>query len=332
MRVTIRDVAEKAGVSPSTVSRAIYNTAKISDATKERIFRAMEELHYYPNAAARSLANRQAMTLGIILPNSEEDLFINPFFIDVMRGISIYAQSEGYYLMYAFSKDQEQEVKFIKDLYNTRRVDGIISLSVSENDKCIQYMKERETPFVVVGRPEDPEGILWVDNDNFQAMYNLVSLLLDRGIRSFGFIGGPKNLTVTRDRLEGFIKALENRGISAANVPVAFATDFSEQAGYRIGNGMLETAAPACVVTTDDILAFGVLKAAAESEAGTHVTGFNNTFRSSSGMPAITTVEIHPYEIGRKAARLLIDRLKDPENSADHFIVGTKLIERGPVR
>ncbi|MEM5948843.1 LacI family DNA-binding transcriptional regulator, partial [Spirochaetia bacterium 38H-sp] len=190
-KVTIKDVAKMAGVSPSTVSRAIYDSAPLKQETKDRIFYAMAKLNYYPNAAARSLVQKKTMSLGVILPNDEGDLFLNPFFIHALRGLSVYAQSCHYFILYAFSKDQNQELEYIKELYRSRRVDGFVMLTVREKDDCIDYMQSQSIPFVVIGHPIPDDKMLWVDNDNFQAMYKLTNWMIDRGYRDFVFLGGP---------------------------------------------------------------------------------------------------------------------------------------------
>ena len=127
------------------------------------------------------MANKATKVIGIILPSEAEDLFKNPFFIQVMTGISSYVQKSGYYIMYTFCKTEEEEEASIKNYVNSNLVDGIILTVVRHKDRCIKYLQEIEFPFVVIGRPEDTKNVLWVDNDNFQAMYNVVSKLLLRG-------------------------------------------------------------------------------------------------------------------------------------------------------
>ena len=190
MPVTIREVAKLAGVAPSTVSRVIANNPKITDETKEKVYIAMKELNYRPNAIARSLASNKTNTLGLIIPNSDENLFSNPFFIQVMRGISIYSQKNDYHIMYTYTSKHEEEIEFIEEFIRSGLVDGVILMTTMENDGCIEYLKSKEFPFVVIGRPEVIDHTLWVDNDNFQATYNIVSRLVNDGFKKIGFVGG----------------------------------------------------------------------------------------------------------------------------------------------
>lgn len=328
MPVNIKDVAKLAEVSPSTVSRVIADNPKISEDTKKKVREAMEALNYHPNAIARSLANKSTRTLGLILPNTDEDLFVNPFFIQVMRGISLYAQKKGYYIMYTYSDDEEEEVNFIKNLINSKWVDGFILTTARRDDKCISYLKEREHPFVVIGKPENVENTLWVDNDNFHAMYTVVNKLIQKGLREIAFIGGPLEMNVTRNRMEGYIRALENCGIDVDHSLIK-ETNFSEISGYEAMKGILETHKPNAVVTTDDLIAFGANKAIKElAGSSISVVGFNNTPMAAYQTPSLTSVDINGEELGYFAAKLLINKLENRKEKVRSYIVETKLIER----
>jgi DNA-binding LacI/PurR family transcriptional regulator len=329
MKVTIRNVAEAAQVSTSTVSRVIHDDPRISGETKRKVAAVVKRLNYHPHAVARSLANRSTKTLGIILPNAKEELFMNPFFIQAMRGISIHAQDCGYHLMYAFSKSEEEEVEFIKSYINAKWVEGVILLTVRHNDQCIAYLRSQQYPFVVIGRPEDDNDILWVDNDNFKAMHDVVNFLVDQGNREIAFIGGPLSFNVTLDRLNGYKQALLSRAIAVNPVLVAEGKDFTEEEGHRIFQKMLAERIPEAIVTTDDYLAFGVMEVIAERQLeGISVVGFNNTLRSNYQRPTLTTVDIQPADLGSKAARLLIDHLEKRAVVFKHYIIETRIIER----
>lgn len=171
IKVTIKDVAKEAGVATSTVSRVLSNNPKISDETKERVNEAIKKLNYKPNAIARSLANNKTRILGVVVPSEADDLLMNPFFINAMKGMSVYAQSKSYYITYAFSKDENSELDIMKEITNANLIEGVILLRVKEDDKSIKYLKNINFPFVAIGRPEEIDDVLWVDNDNFHAMY-----------------------------------------------------------------------------------------------------------------------------------------------------------------
>ena len=329
MRVTISDVAREAGVSASTVSRVIHDNPRISTETKQRVQTTMEALGYYPNALARSLANSTTRNLGLILPNSSENLFVNPFFIEAMRGIGVEAQARGYNIMFSFSNNEKEEVGFIKNYIKSRWVDGIILLANRENDQCVAYLREKDFPFVVVGRPDRTESTLWVDNDNFHAVYNVVNMLINRGCRKVAFVGGPGSFSVTRDRLDGYRQALSIRGMAVDENLIGLGADFSEEGGRLTMEAILDTVEPDAVVATDDHIAFGARDALySRNLKDVAIVGFNNTLRGRYQSPALTSVDVNPAELGRDAAALLIDSITGEETGGSHRIVETVLVER----
>ena len=328
MHVTIKDVAKLASVSPSTVSRVIADNPKISDATKKNVFKAMEELNYHPNAIARSLANKSTKILGLILPSTEEDIFKNPFFIQVMTGVSHYAQKNGYYILYTYATSEGEELEHLKKLMFSRWVDGIILTTIRKDDKCIQYLKENEYPFVVVGKPESTDGILWVDNDNFHAMYTVVNQLIQKGHRKIGFIGGPHVLNVTMNRLDGYLRAIENSGIQV-DEKLIMRKEFTEEGGYEAMKNILAYDHPSAIVTTDDLIAFGALKALREEGIDDiSVIGFNNTPLAAYQHPTLSSVDINAEKLGSFAARLLIKHLENRDDGINSYIIDTKFVER----
>lgn len=327
MRTTIKDVAMRANVSPSTVSRVISNNSRISDATKERVRKVMDELNYHPNLVARSLTNQSTKTLGLLLPGSEEDLLLNPFFIQAMRGISSYAKKKGYYILFTNSESSEEEI-VLSSLLDSRWVDGVILTTIKEDDKSIQFLNSRNYPFVVIGTPDDKENIFWVDNDNVNAMFNVVDLLIKKGHKSIGFIGGSHEFKVTKNRLLGYLKALQ-----ANNIPVdlnlIYEKDYTEVAAYEATKGMLTYKTPDAIVTTDDLIAFGVQKALAELNLlNIALAGFNNTVLSQYKTPSISSVDINAEKLGLFAAKLLIAQIEKEPLSTNSYTIGTKFIER----
>ncbi|PAB59073.1 LacI family DNA-binding transcriptional regulator [Anaeromicrobium sediminis] len=328
MGVTIKDVAKEAKVSPSTVSRVIAGSDRISDETKKKVNDAIKKLNYHPNVVARSLANKRTKVIGIVLPSEAEDLFKNPFFIYVMAGISQYAQKAGYYIMYSFFNTEEEGLGSVKNYINSNLADGIILTTVHTNDRCIGYLQEREFPFVVIGRPEDTEGVLWVDNDNFQAMYNVLSKLLLKGHKEIAFIGAKRELNVSKDRLGGYRQAHKMHGVPIDENIVIEVDDFREDLGYGAMKKILGSKKPTALVCTDDLLAFGANSYLTENNIkGISVVGFNNTPLAEYQNPPLTSVDINAKELGYYAVKILADKLEKNIKSM-HHIVETNLIER----
>lgn len=328
-KVTIKEVAKEAGVATSTVSRVLSNNPKISEETKAKVNEAIERLNYKPNAIARSLANNKTKILGVVLPSEADDLLTNPFFINAMKGMSIYAQNKNYYITYVFAKDGKNEFESIKEITNTNLIEGIILLRVNENDESIKFLNTIGFPFVAIGRPEKTEDVLWVDNDNFQAMYNVVNRLIQKGHKKIGFIGAIKTLNMSKDRLKGYKMALEVNGLNYDEELVIHKQFFKENTGYAGAEELLSKHEVTAIVTTDDLLAFGVSQLLNEKNLETiSLVGFNNIQLSKYQTPPLASVDINADDLGYYAAKLLIEKLENQDTVNTHYIVNTEFIER----
>lgn len=326
---TIKDIAKLVGVHPSTVSRVIAGKGKVGQATRDRVFAVMRELKYQPNMVARSLAsNSRTKILGVVLPNSNEYLFHNPFFIQVLSSISIYAKNYGYYVMHVNSREEEKEVMILKDLINSQWVDGIILTTVRDNDGCIEYLNKVNKPFVVIGKPYNDDNVFWVDNDNAKAMYMATKRVIELGFRNIGFIGGSIEFRVNKERLTGFKNAMDDANLSVNDSMIYIGEDTENTGAFGMAT-LLRSFTPDAVVTTDDLIAYGACQYYYK-ELGNYipVVGFNNTPVSIYRNPAFSTVDIHAQKLGEYAAKLLIDQLEDNEITSMFHIVETEFIER----
>lgn len=310
---TIKDVAERAGVSPSTVSRVIADSPKISDATKRRVRQAMRELRYHPNAIARSLVRQSSRSIGLLLSRSPEAALHNPFFPEVIRGISSIAQSARYNLLLSTSSTSEEERSECLGLLRERRVDGVILLASRWNDPLVEMLSSDGHPFVVVGRVPGPSDLCWVNNDNVKAAMEATAHLIALGHERIAFLGGPADLIVSHDRLEGYKMAL-----SEARIPfderLVRETHFSVEEGAAAALDILRLAPDVTgFVCIDDLLALGVLRAAADSGRRVpeelSVVGFNDNPLCAYIKPSLSSVRIPIFDMGAEAARLLIDWL-----------------------
>lgn len=332
-RVTIREVARAAGVSPSTVSRAIAGNPRISQATRARVLDAMQRLGYRPNAIARSLVTRASRTLGIVLYRPADQAFAHPFFAEALRGVAGAAQANGYSLLVTTAESYEAEAQQCLAMLEERRADGAVLLASRTPDPLIAALQDRQHPFVVLGRVPDRPSVYWVNNDNFQAAAMVVLHLLQLGHRSFAVVGGRPELVVTQDRLEGVISTLQEAGLVLPPERVALG-DFTWEHGYRQGARLLgQVPRPTAIVAMDDVLAAGVLRAAREMgleiPRDVSIVGFNDDPMAQLLSPPLTTVRIPARELGEAAARRLIDRLNGRIPPVRHLILPVELVVRG---
>lgn len=328
MKTTIKDVAREARVATSTVSRVLANSNKISEETKERVNEAIKKLNYTPSVVARGLAKNKTRILAVLLPGEAEVSFENPFFVQAMKGISMYSQKEDYYIMYAFNENEKDEEEWIKKFTEGNLVDGICLFNVKDNDKTINYLKNKEFPFVVIGRPDEIKDILWVDNDNFTAMYNLTKRLIELGNKEIVFIGAKFEMNVSKDRLNGYKQALFDNNIKINNNLIIEMEGFSEENGYLAAKDILNKKKVSAFVTTDDLLAFGVQRAVKElMYSDISIVGFNNVPLTQYKNPQLASVDINSEKLGIQAIKLLIDKLENRKSNG-YCVIETKLIER----
>lgn len=325
MKATIKDVAREANVATSTVSRVLANSDKISEETKIRVKAAIKKLNYTPSVVARGLAKNKTRIIAVILPQEAESSFENPFFVQAMKGISMCAQKENYYIMYGFKEENEE---WIKKFTDGNIVDGLCLFNAKSDDKTINYLKINNFPFVIIGRPEEIKDILWVDNDNFEAMYNLTQKLIDKGNKEIAFIGAKNELNVSKDRLSGYKQGMFSRGLEVRNKLIVEMEDFKEIEGYKAAKNILNKNKVNAFITTDDLLAFGVQKAIKELEFNDiSVVGFNNSPLAHYKNPSLSSVDINSEKLGFYAAKLLIDKLEG-KKSREYHVIETNFIER----
>lgn len=326
MSITIKDVAKRAGVAPSTVSRVIADNPRISTETKKRVRKAMKELGYHPNINARNLAVRSSQSIGVIMPSSADVALQNPFFPEVLRGIGSYLHDVEYSLYVSTGGDEETTYEEVQRMVNGNRVDGIILLYSRMNDPIQNFLMEKKFPFVIVGKPSENESeITYVDNNNIQASKDLTNHLIELGHQHIAFIGGSKELTVTVDRLTGYQSAIKEASLPLPDeymVHTAFLKSGGREAVEKLFN--LDTP-PTGLVVADDLMTLGVINALEELEIecpkDVSITSFNNLYLSEITTPPLTTVDIQIYNLGVQSARCLLELTKNKDEPAKRIII-----------
>ncbi|MGP4038432.1 LacI family DNA-binding transcriptional regulator [Gracilibacillus sp. D59] len=326
MGITIKDVAKKAGVAPSTVSRVIADNPRISLDTKKRVRKAMKDLGYHPNINARNLAVRSSQAIGVIMPSSADKALQNPFFPEVLRGIGSFAH-ETEYSLYVSTGGNDQEVyEEVQRMVNGNRVDGIILLYSRIADPVQQFLTEKDFPFVIVGKPSEQESeITYVDNNNFKASKDLTNHLIDIGHRHIAFIGGSTELTVTVDRLNGYKSAIEEAGLPLPSEYTVHAEFLKSGGRDAVEQLFALDEPPTGLVVADDLMTLGVINTLEEiglsCPEDVSLTSFNNLYLSEITTPPLTTVDIQIYQLGVQSARCLIEKAKNKDEPAKRIIV-----------
>jgi DNA-binding LacI/PurR family transcriptional regulator len=332
MRVTINDIAKIAKVSPSTVSRVIANNPKISIATREKVFKIMKEMNYHPNIIARSLANKSTKIIGVIIPGTAEKAFQHPFFPEVLRGISSIANKNNYNILIASSSNHEEEKQTLQEFVHGGIAEGIILLASKVHDQSVAELQKNDFPFVLIGKPENDVEVNWVDNNNFAIGYELTQHFIKQGHKKIAFLGVSSDYIVTLDRLNGYKKALMDKGLSV-DERLIVESKFIDDSGYELVQQLSERGInPTGIIAGDDLLAFGVMKWISEHGLNVPediaVAGFNNVPLSMFCHPSLTSVEVNAFSLGTKAFELLLAVLNSNDKSYCRAIVPTELVIR----
>lgn len=324
------DVAKLAEVSLSTVSRVIAGSDKISKETTERVLDAMKVLNYHPNAVAKSLATKmRTKIIGLLFPADTYTVFHNQFYIDILIGISTCAQKYNYNIMNAY-EEEGNNYKTIQKMIKSGWVDGIILTTVREEDENLRYLNTRNIPNVVIGTPRLLGNTLWIDNDNEQAMYNITKHLIKKGHSKIAFISGSMEYLFNENRYLGYKRALIENNLDFDGSLVCMTTATFE-GGYNAMTELINNILFDCVVTTDDVIAFGAIDAMNKSNKKYAISGFNNTPMCEYVNPKLTSVDILAEKLGYEACLLLINKLENKLTST-HSKIETKIVERSSTK
>jgi len=331
--VTIKDIAKAANVAPSTVSRVIADSPKISPETKRKVKEIMKELGYHPNFNARSLASQSTQTIGLVFPNSGNIAFQNPFFSEVLRWISEGVNEKHYAIQLTTGKTEEEIFDDVVKMVQGKRVDGIILLYSKENDSVINYLCEKNFPFVLIGKPYHYSDLITsVDNDNILAAKEGTNYLLNLGHKRIGFIGGNKNLMVTKDRLLGYKWALMEADIDIREDYIIH-EEFLLQGGQEAVKELLSLdEPPTALLVVDDLMTLGVVRTIHDMNLKVpddiSIVSFNNALFSELSNPPLTTIDINILGLGLEAVKGLIASIDNPNESKKRIIIPHTIIER----
>ncbi|GAB6099740.1 maltose operon transcriptional repressor MalR [Halanaerocella petrolearia] len=330
---TIKDVAQKAGVSPSTVSRVINNHPRISQDTRDKVLESMDDIGYHPNVIAQNLVNQQTNTLGLVMPYSTEEAFADPFYAEVLRGIGSMAQKNGYSLLLITSDEEKGELEAVLRAVKGKQIDGLLLLRAKKDDQVIKKLDEMNFPFVIVGRPEKEDNYYWVNNNNIQSSKELVEYMIELGHNKIGVFIGSEEYIVDRDRLEGYKLALQEQGIDYNQDYVVQIEGGNKSSAYQATKKILESHPElTAIYGIDDRIAYGAIKAIKELDLeipqDISVVGFNNNPLSELISPPLTTVDINTYQLGNQATKLLIEVINEEITDYYNSIVPTDMIIR----
>ncbi|MEH2488529.1 LacI family DNA-binding transcriptional regulator [Bradyrhizobium sp. AZCC 2230] len=322
---TIKQIADATGVHPSTVSRALDPSKKhlVAADVAKRISAEAASLGYRPNRLAASLRLGRSNLVGVLLPD-----IANPVFGPILGGIAETLAAAGYAPIVADAgNDSSQQISFVEKLLN-QRVDGLILATVSQDDKLVGYCLERGLPIVLVNRSEARDRVSSVVSDDDMGMRFAVDHLVSLGHKRIAHVAGPLTTSTGLLRRDGFKRAMESHGLEGI---VREASHYTRQAGSAAAAGLKRSAVTA-VAAANDLIALGVLDALRAAglrcPEDVAVVGHNDMPLMDVVSPSLTTVRIEHREMGRMAARMLVESFETGSNEIRHVVLCPELVVR----
>jgi LacI family transcriptional regulator len=328
--VTLRDVARKADVHPSTASRALNDHARqmVNPETVHRVLEAAKALGYQPNSLARGLKLSRTFTIGMLVPD-----LTNPLFPPIVRGIEDALMEAGYTLVLANTDNNLEKERSVLESMQLRRVDGLIIATALRADPVVADLKAAEVPVVLINRVSDSPGVSSVTGDDYEGIGLAVRHLAALGHRRIAHVAGPQTLSTGLVRYEGFQAWVRRERLVHHDALVVFADGFQEEPGAQAFAELMDRGEPfSAVVAATDLIALGCYDVLGERglrvPENMSVVGYNDIPFCDKFAPPLTTVRIPHYQVGVKAAQLMLQSVQDPTTTPVSLRLPPTLVTR----
>lgn len=340
--MNLKELAQKLGLSPTTVSRALNGYPEVNEATRERVMAAAKEHNYHPNTRAIRLATGRAMAVGHVIPVATRHEIVNPVFADFIAGAGETYSRNDYDMLLSVVPDEDEDQTY-RALKVKGNVDGVIVHAPRENDPRIPLLAEIGLPFVVHGRATGTTiPYSWLDVNNRRAFLRATEYLLDLGHTRIALVNGLEYMDFAIRRRRGYIEALSARGLPAD--PALMSSDeMSEIAGFRAAEAMLGLPnPPTAFLAASMVSGLGIRRAieTAGLSLGRDVSLilFDDDLsymKNGDERPIFTAMRSSVREAGRLVAELLLDRIANPNQPPAEQLLEAELVvgmSTGPVR
>ena len=327
--ITIKHIAQKLGISISTVSRALHDAYDVSPETRKKVMALAEELDYIPNPYAVSLVKQNTHIIGVLLPE-----IATHYFSTVVKGIQDVAYNVGYNVMFFISSESLEREKIIIKSINVNSLDGLLVSVSAETNNGDHFKKliDKGLPIVFFDRVLDDINTSKVVQDDYQGAFNATVHLIQQGFTRIAHLAGPKNLHIGQQRLKGYMDALEQNNLPLHKNYILH-SGMSQEDGVRdISKLLAVKPLPDAIFAANDRKAIGAMlglkRYGYKIPQHIAIVGFMNAPIAEVVTPSLTTVEQAAYEIGAKSCQLLFQHIKTPDMEPETVVMPSRLIIR----
>lgn len=331
-RSNLEDIAQKAGVSRSTVSRVINNDPNVHQKTRAHVLSIIASENYSPNLAARSMVTNRTQVIGVVIPHELHTVFIDPhYFPSLLKGVATAVHRRDYaMLLYLRQTGEDQEI-FFRRIVGNGLMDGLIIASASLSGTLLSDLVSRKTKFVMVERPDQfQDQVSYVTVDNVASSREVVHHLVGTGRKRIGIITGALDNMDGRERLIGYQQGLAEAGLEL-DYNLIVEGDFSRRTAYQLTSRLIDQDADA-IYACNDIMAQGAYEALHEHGIrvpdDVAVVGFDDLPTATEIKPSLTTVNQPIEQKGEMATELLLDLIEGDKPDPRHVILPTRLVIR----
>ena len=331
MGITIKDVAKAANTSISTVSKVINGSYTISEGTTERVKNVIEELGYKPNARAQTLARKATKNAAFLTQLQKNAAFENPHMFEIISGAEHTLAKRGFTLQ-LIDCDSTSVCEIAKDIMERKRADGLLLHASVVNKELTLMMKKYELPHIVIGMPDFPTSLCWIDNNNQLAGEMAANHLMDQGYTRIAYIGGKEEDKISQNRLKGCMEAFKEEGLDI-NQEYLVEGNPTVDDGFLMTKKLLNLSVrPDAIICANNYLAFGCVNAIKEAVLqipdDIAVITFDDYPFTKIMHPMISTVSIDVYDMGKQAGDMLVKKIKNPKLQIQTFATLPELLIR----
>ena len=325
---TIADVAEKAGVSATTVSRVLNENSLVNTETRKTVLQAIEELNYIPSVFARGLRGQKTKTIGVLIPD-----FRSYWYSEVLRYLEAEVRRRGYLAtICSIGRDPERETEYIDDLLR-RQVDGTILCIYKESEQKKKYLKKvlKKIPFVIMDSPVSGLPVSVVYTDGYKGISLITRAFIKQGHKNIGMLANDLEYEVHHARLQGYLDTLEEMNMKK-NEKLIKEIDVGFKAGYEGAKDLLSDYSPTAIVTMDDLTAVGTIRYCHEQGIRVpddiSVTGFDDIAPARFSTPTLTTVAQPVKDLAEKSVELIINKIENKKSRNKEVVFEPKIVLR----